>query len=54
MAHTKVIEQIWRECPVREFPPETVKFDEAKNRVFVEGLFSEMYRAYENEDMLKY
>ena len=53
-AHTKVIEQIWRECPVREFPPETVKFDEEKNRVFVEGLFSEMYRAYENEDMLKY
>lgn len=52
MAHTRVIEQLWREFPVREFPRETVKFDEVKNRVFVEGLFERMYRAYENETML--
>lgn len=52
MAHTRVIEQLWREFPPREFPRETVKFDEAKNRVFVEDLFEKMYRAYENETML--
>lgn len=52
MAHTRVIERIWREFPVREFPRETVKFDEAKNRFYVEGLFEKMYRAYKNETML--
>ena len=51
-AHTKLIERIWREIPVRDFPRETVKFDEAKNRVYVEGLFEWMYQAYENETML--
>ena len=52
MAHTKVIERIWRDYPVCEFPRETVKFDEAKNRIYVEGLFERMYQAYENETML--
>ena len=51
-AHTRLIERLWREVPVREFPRETVKFDEAKNRFYVEGLFERMYRAYENETML--
>lgn len=51
-AHTKVIERLWRECHVRAFPRETVRFDEAHDRVYVEGLFEAMYRAYENEEML--
>lgn len=51
-AHTRLIERLWREVPVRDFPRETVKFDEAKNRFYVEGLFERMYRAYETETML--
>lgn len=52
MAHTKVIERIWRDFPVCDFPRDTVKLDEAKNRIYVEGLFERIYQAYENETML--
>ena len=53
MAHTRVSERIWRDFPVCEFPREAVKFDESKNRFYVEGLFERMYRAYETETMLE-
>ena len=52
LPHVRVIESLYRNFPVRDFPAETVRFEEAKNRIVVDGLFDKIYRAYEHETSL--
>ncbi len=47
-AHTRVIEKIYKECPVADFPKERIREREGADGVYVDGLFEEMYRAYED------
>ncbi len=50
--HVRVIERLYGEIPINDFPKERIKTDKTENRIFVEGLYEELYRAYENETLL--
>jgi len=50
--HTRLVERIYANAVVNEFPSELVVFDEAEKRVFVKGLYDLMYRAYDITAML--
>jgi len=52
MPHTGVIERIYRELPIRNFPEEQICFLPEENRICVRGLFQRMYAAYETGTML--
>ncbi len=50
--HTKLIERLYRDFEVHDFPKDLIRFSEEDNRVYVEGLYKELYDAYGEEDML--
>ena len=54
IAHTKLIEKVYREIPILDFPLETVVFDKEADKIFVNGLSDRMYLAYENEELLSF
>ncbi|MBE6608940.1 MAG: Gfo/Idh/MocA family oxidoreductase [Ruminococcaceae bacterium] len=54
MPHAKIIQRTYNEIPITEFPKELVCFNEAENRIFVQGLFEKIYEAYASESMLSY
>lgn len=49
MAHVRVIEDIYKTTPIRDFGKEHVCVNSEKDAVYVEGLFAQMYDAYKNE-----
>lgn len=54
LPHVKLIENIYRDVPIHDFPGELVRFDEEKQRFFVEGLYEKMYAAYDAEALLSF
>ena len=52
LPHVRVIEALYKSCPILNFPKETIYLDEKHNRLSVAGLFDQIYRAYENETSL--
>ena len=52
LPHVRVIETLYQTCPVRDFPKESVYYDQQYNRMSVDGLFDKIYRAYEHETPL--
>ena len=47
MPHTRLIERMYGECPIRDFPAERIRETENGGGVYVDGLFRQMYDAYE-------
>lgn len=52
LPHTRLIQKIYEELPITPFPRELIRFHEAENRIFVEGLFEKMYNAYASESLI--
>ncbi|MBR5453415.1 MAG: Gfo/Idh/MocA family oxidoreductase [Clostridia bacterium] len=50
--HTRVIQRLYDDFSVNNFPSDLVHYSEEEDRVYVEGLYDELFRAYEGEDML--
>ena len=50
--HTRLIEKIYREIPIKNFPPERVYLSEKTKGIAVKGLFEDMQRAYSSEALL--
>ena len=54
MSHTKVIKKIFEEIRTQSFPDELIAFDEKNRRVYVNGLYEKMYKAYDDMALLSY
>lgn len=52
LPHTKLIQKIYKEIPIKDFSEGQVCYNEAENRIFVRGLFARMYEAYSYESMI--
>jgi hypothetical protein len=52
MPHIQVVQRLHKEIPISNFPKERIKTDVEGNGIFVDGLYEEMYRAYESEALL--
>lgn len=52
LTHTKLIQKIYNEIPIKDFSKDKICYDEANNRIFVRGLFEKMYEAYASESMI--
>lgn len=52
MEHTRVIDRLWRECEIKDFPRELLYDDPADGHVCVRGLYEKMLKAYENGTLM--
>lgn len=52
--HTKLINRLYEEFEVSNFPEDIVCFSEEEKRVFVNGLYEKMYEAYDKGEMLNF
>ena len=52
MPHTALIEQLYQEVPIREFPKTATHLNPETDSVEVDGLFEALYVAYEKEFLL--
>ena len=53
MEHTKVIDRLWRECEIKDFPRSLLREDASEGRVYVDGLYEKMLAVYESADLSK-
>ncbi|MBE6554550.1 MAG: Gfo/Idh/MocA family oxidoreductase [Ruminococcaceae bacterium] len=54
LPHVKLIERMYHEVPIHDFPNELIRFDDEKQRFFVEGLYEKIYMAYNSEELLPF
>ncbi len=54
LPHTRLIQRIYNEIPIKNFPKEQVCLNEAEGRIFVRGLLERMYEAYSSESMIDF
>lgn len=50
--HTKLVKRLYDEFPIWDFPKELIREDKEHDLVYVDGLFEEIYHAYEAETLL--
>lgn len=52
LPHVKAVEMVYREIPIRDFPEELIRVDEKTDGLYVEGLYDQIVRAYEEGKLL--
>ena len=52
MEHTRLIETLYREVPIKRFPEEEIAIKEGTDYTYVKGLYERLYKAYEAEKLL--
>ncbi len=52
ITHTRLIEKLYRDVKISDFPQELIHTDEKDDRIYVEGLFEKIYEAYESTSLL--
>jgi predicted dehydrogenase len=52
LPHVRLVERMYHEIPIQNFPKDLLCFDEGEQRFFVEGLYEKMYMAYHSESLL--
>ena len=52
ITHTRLIEYLYKNVKITDFPRELIRIDEKDDRIFVEGLFEKIYEAYESDALL--
>lgn len=54
LPHVKLIESMYHEIPINDFPKNLLCFDKEKQRIFVNDLNERMYMAYNSEALLSF
>lgn len=52
LTHTRVIEYLYKNVEITDFPRDIIHTDEKDDRIFVDGLFEKIYEAYEGTLLL--